>query len=105
MLRIYMKAKRFNFSNRSVIAQDPSLRIDQVKLPYVALVIMLQQKIINILGRLYHITASEAYDIWYKSQAAYDEKIADIIMSLIRSTPEGIPVIINRNPTINYGLV
>lgn len=96
---------RFNFSSRSVIAQDPSLRIDQVKLPYAALTIMLQQKIINILGRMYHISPSEAYNMWYRSQSQYDPKIADIIMSIIKSRPEGLPVIINRNPTIAYGSI
>ena len=54
---------------------------------------MLQQKIINILGRLYHITPSEAHTIWFKAQGHYDQKIADIIMSIIRANPEGLPVL------------
>ena len=88
---------RFNFSNRSVIAQDPSLRVDQVKLPYAALCIMLRQKITNILGRLYHIMPSEADQMWNKGLANYDPRIAEIIMSLINAEPEGLSVLINRN--------
>ena len=87
---------RFNFSSRAVIAQDPSLRIDQVKLPYVALAIMLQQKIINILSRTYNIRASEAYDIWYRGVTTPNQRIYDIIMSIINYEPEGLAVIINR---------
>lgn len=84
---------RFNFSNRSVIAQDPSLRVDQVKLPYVALAIMLQQKIINILSRTYNIRSSEAYDIWFKGVCTPNDRIKEIIQSIINYYPEGLPVI------------
>lgn len=64
----------------------------------------LQQRIINILIRTYNISPSDAYDIWQKAIATKDERIAEIIDAIIHSEPEGLPVIINRNPTINYGL-
>jgi hypothetical protein len=94
---------RYNFSCRAVIRQDPSLRIDQVKLPYVELVKCLQQRIINILIRSYNISPSDAYAIWAKALAHKDERVGEIINSIIHSNPEGLPVIINRNPTINFG--
>ena len=64
---------------------------------------MLQQQIINILVRNYNISPSEAYDKWYRSIAKKDDRIAEIINNLIHATPDGLPVLINRNPTINYG--
>ena len=91
---------RYNFSCRSVIRQAANLRIDQVLLPYVELVKCLQQQIINILIRTYNISPSEAYDIWNKSLTTKDKRICQILDSLIHSNPEGLPVIINRNPTI-----
>lgn len=95
---------RMNFTGRAVITQDPSLRIDQVRLPYVMLVIMLQPRIINILNRLYNMSYSEAYNMCKKAIAKKDERIADIINTIIwNSTPEGLPICINRNPTISYG--
>ena len=103
---------RFNFSSRSVIKQDPMLRIDQLKLPYVELVITMEQQIINILHRTYNISYQDAYDKWYRSIATKDETVAQIIDTIIHSTrvgdgPEdyGIPIIFNRNPTINYGSI
>ena len=92
-----MVATRYNYSCRCVIRQDPSLRVDQVKLPYVELVKCLQQQIINILVRNYNISPSDAYDKWYKAIATKDERIAEIIDNLIKASPEGLPVIINRN--------
>jgi DNA-directed RNA polymerase beta' subunit len=91
---------RFNFSCRAVIRQDATLRVDQVKLPYVELVKCLQQQIINILIRSYNINPSDAYDKWSRAIAKKDERIAEIIDSIIHANPEGLPVIINRNPTI-----
>lgn len=96
---------RFNFSSRSVIKQNPNLRIDQVELPYAELVIANQQKIINILHRMYNISYQEAYDKWFKAIGTVDQTIVNIIEDMIKSSGEGLPVIINRNPTISYGSI
>lgn len=102
---------RYNFSSRCVIRQDPSLRIDQVKLPYVCLVVVLKAQIENVLHKTYGISFHEAYDIWYKAVGIYNENVANIIMMIINShhddtgAPIGIPVIINRNPSIAYGSI
>ena len=97
---------RYNFSSRAVIAQDPTLRIDQLKLPYAALVIMLRLQITNILNRLYNITMAEASDIVDKAITQKDERVAQIIMTIISNMTEyGMPVLLNRNPTINYGSI
>lgn len=97
---------RYNFSSRNVIRQDASLRVDQVKLPYIELVKCLQQPIINILVRNYNISPSEAYDKWYRAIAKKDDRVAEIIDNIIHANPYGgIPVLINRNPTICYGSI
>lgn len=99
---------RYNFSSRNVIVQNPDLRIDQVTLPYVALVIMLEQRIKNVLHRLYNFSFAEAHDIWSAALNKPDPRIEGIIQSIIdeykkRDGFTGLPVIINRNPTIAYG--
>ena len=96
---------RFNFSSRAVIAQDANLRIDQITLPYVELVITQQQRIINILHRTYNMSMEEAYSKWEKAITKKDERIVEIINAIIHSHPEGLPVLLNRNPTIAYGSI
>jgi DNA-directed RNA polymerase beta' subunit len=91
---------RFNFTSRSVIRQNPELRIDQVELPYVELVITQQQRIINILHRMLNISYQEAYDKWFVAIGKVDQTIVNILWDLIKATPEGLPVLINRNPTM-----
>lgn len=100
---------RYNFSSRNVIVQNPDLRIDQVTLPYIALVIMLEQRIKNILHRMYNISFAEAHQIWYQSIIEPSDRIKGIIESIIQNYKDngipGIPVLINRNPTIRYGSI
>ncbi len=98
---------RYNFTSRDVIVADPSLRIDEVSLPYAALTELLQQQIINILHKSYSMSYSDAYDFWYKSCITENDTIKDIILSLIKNhkNGRGLPVLINRNPTINFGSI
>ena len=98
---------RYNFSSRNVIVQNPDLRIDEVTLPVVGLTIMLEQRIKNILCRMYGMTPTEANDIWYKATIQPNKRVNAIIQSIIddckRKGMPGLAVIINRNPTIAYG--
>lgn len=100
---------RYNFSSRNVIVQNPDLRIDEVTLPYTGLVIMMEQRIKNILIRLYNISPAEAHQIWYNAVLEPDPKIKGILQSIIQNYRDrgmrGIPIIINRNPTIGYGSI
>ena len=59
----------------------------------------MQQQITNILVRNYNISPNDAYSIWYKSLASKngDPRIKEILTTLIKAKPEGIPVLINRN--------
>lgn len=94
---------RYSFSSRNVIVANPKLRIDEVTLPYRCLVELLQQQIINILHKTYNMSYANAYDIWYMSNINKDERVCDIINAIIKSNDRGLPIIINRNPTIAYG--
>lgn len=100
---------RYNFTSRSVIGPDPSLRIDEVYLPYVALVELMQQTIVNLLQKSYNISYADAYSIWKKAQSTRDERVYQIIKGIINDPMlnvngrRGIPILINRNPTIAYG--
>ncbi len=96
-------AGRYNFSARSVIIPNPDMRIDQVTLSYHCLAELLQQQIINILKKSYNMSYADAYSMWYKGQVKENDRIRNIIMSIIKSTPNGIPLIINRNPSLSYG--
>ena len=95
---------RFNFTARSVIGANPKLRIDEVELSYYALVGLLQQVIINILHKTYGMKYDKAYEfLTIECMLEPNQIIIDIINALIRDSGRGIPVLINRNPTIAFG--
>ena len=99
---------RCNFTSRNVITADPRLRIDEVRLPYSALIELLQQSILNILTKTYNLSYADAYKQWYQANLKKDKVIIDIINSIIRNSMEnhrGLPILINRNPTISYGSI
>ncbi len=100
-------AGRYNFTGRSVIVSNHKLRIDQVLLSYDSLVELLHASIINILKKTYNLSSQDAYNRWYASKITKDPLVVKIIESMIKnnSSGKGIPVIINRNPTINYGSI
>lgn len=94
---------KMNFSSRNVITQNPKLRIDQVTLPYWCLVDILQQQIINILVKTYNMSYNDAYYKWYTANIEPDKTIIQIIRGIMYSNDQGLPVIINRNPSISRG--
>ena len=66
---------------------------------------LMQQLIINILVRSYNFSYAEAYKKWYRAQVTgSDQVIYDIMDGMIKDM-NGLPVLINRNPTIGYGSI
>lgn len=96
---------RFSFSCRSVIIPSSTLRIDEVTLSYQALVGLLEQRIIGILKKAYGMHYNDAFVFLDSNRRNENEIIKQIIISIIKSYPRGIPVLINRNPTICYGSI
>ena len=94
---------RDNFTARSVIVPGPELRIDEVALSYPCLCGLLEQQIINILHKSYSMKYNDAYKLLHESTHKENPIIRQIIEGIIKSHDRGIPLLINRNPTINYG--
>jgi DNA-directed RNA polymerase beta' subunit len=92
---------RINFSARNVIIQDPDLRADEIKLGYLAFLELYKYEIIAHLAKMNDISENEAYDQWYRATINFNQKIYEIMMYLVKKIKPR--VVINRNPTINYG--
>lgn len=88
---------RYNYCSRAVIVPDNSLQIDEVILPYSAMVIMLEQRIVSILAKTMpmHI----AYMKWHAATINPDREIYDLLMKIIKS--EYVGILLNRNPSIH----
>jgi hypothetical protein len=92
---------RINFSARNVIIPDPTLKADEIKLGYLAFLELYKYEIIAHLAKMNDISENEAYDQWYRATINFNQKIYEIMMYLVKKIKPR--VVINRNPTINYG--
>lgn len=100
-------AGRFNFTARAVIVPDETLRVDEIRLPYAALVVLMEQTLINYMVKTLDMSYSDAHKRWFKAQITRDEFVVKTLNEIIRSSDNkrGISFMINRNPSINYGSV
>ena len=95
---------RYTFSARDVIKPDLSLEIDQVKLSYFTLVVLLENSIISFLMKTNNMLMPDAREIWSRATIEVDNMVLNIIRTMIKNSEYGgIPILINRNPTLIYG--
>ena len=97
---------RYSFTSRDVIVANANLRVDQLIMPYQAMVELEKQRIINVLEKV-HNSAAIANRIYENSLRTKNPEVVNIIKQLIRDDPtgQGIPCLLNRNPTIEYGSI
>lgn len=96
---------RCNLTSRNVIIPNSKLKVDECIISYFSAVKVLEQFIINILFKFHHPSLNDARVRWEKACAVKDPLIEKIIRDLIvnHKTGRGFPILMNRNPTIDYG--
>lgn len=99
---------RYNFTARAVIKPRPS-RIDEIELPYAALTELLKFDIINVMEKSYNISPNKALMLWETANSSPESNergiVKNIINNIIKNSGRGIPVLLNRNPTIEFGSI
>lgn len=96
---------RCNLTSRNVIKSNSKLGIDEVILSYYSAVKVLEQLIINILHNFNGYSMNDAKVKWELACSKIDPLIWNIIKDIIRNhkSGRGFPLLINRNPTIQFG--
>lgn len=97
---------RYNFTSRIVIVPNANLKVDQIIMPYYAMIELEKQRILNILEKV-HGSPAIANRIFEDSLRTINPEIVNILNQLIKDDPtgQGIPCLVNRNPTITYGSI
>lgn len=90
-----------NFSSRNVIIPDPSLRADEIRLNYMAFLELYKLEIIAHISAIWGISENEAHEEWFKAKLNYNKSVHEIMNYMIKKMKP--TVLINRNPTINFG--
>lgn len=97
---------RVNFSSRCVIVPlIGRYKLNEVILPYLCFLEMYKFEIINLLCKMDKITLNEANKRWNEACQGFDKRIYLIMKHIIKNTKGGVKVLVNRNPTLNYGSI
>lgn len=92
----------FNYSGRAVIVLDPTLKIDEVDVPYKAFIEQFKGHIIRRIIKDKGWTITKATN-FIASKFMYDDYVYRIMCDIVREeTPQ---IILNRNPTITFGSI
>ena len=91
-----------NYTARNVIVLDPTLKIDEVDIPYKTFVVMFSGKIIKRIKKDKDWSTVKAYN-FVKVRFKFDPYIYKIMEDIIRE--EEPKIILNRNPTIVFGSI
>lgn len=102
-IRCNILGGKVNFSARNVIIPDDRLRSYQVRLPYVTFVELYKEEIINLIVKLTGVSYNIAVDEWFNAYREFDPKIYQIIKYMLKNTKNGNKILLNRNPTIDFG--
>lgn len=101
LIRRNILGGRINFSARTVITPNARLRSYQIEIPYVCAVELFKEQIVNILVKLDGETFNDAVDAWFNGFIDFSPKIYAVIEYILKKTKPKI--LLNRNPTINFG--
>ena len=92
----------FNYTSRHVIVLDPTLKIDEVDMPYKSFIVIYSGKIIKRIKQEKGWSTVKAYN-FLKVRFKFDPYIYRIMEDIIRE--EEPKIILNRNPTIVFGSI
>lgn len=97
---------RYNFSSRDIIVPDSgTLRADEVIIGYIPFLELYRYEIQNEYRKLHGCTPAQANTAWKRATNHFDPKIYAIIEHMVNDPDyrRYLGIIINRNPSINYG--
>lgn len=89
-----------NYSARTVIIPDPTLRSDEIRMNYHAVLELYKYDIIAQLARISKISVYDAKYEWFTARLKFNPRIYAIMNDIIKYKNK---MIINRPPTINVG--
>lgn len=99
---------RYNFSARNIIipsSRSGRLDSDEIEISYVAFMELFRYEIQNIYSKMFDTTPAQTNRYWKRAINRFDPKFYAVIEKML-SDPEyksRLIVVINRNPSINYG--
>ncbi len=100
IIRRFMASGRVDYSSRVVIKTGPTLRPNEIEIPYTTAMVCYEEDIVNRYHRIYGCSIAEALSAFNAALYYYDPNFANIFNDICKEG-NGLWTLINRNPTIN----
>lgn len=94
---------RMDFSARDVIVPDPTLRANQIKLSYLAVLELYKLEICNMITKINGCSYTAALKYWFDAHIRFSKFVYEVMIYIMEKTKYGMICLINRNPTIDFG--
>mgnify|MGYP004447872591 FL=1 len=105
LIRNTVLGSRLNFSARCVLTPlHWGTEIDELHLPYVVCLELFKLDIFNYLHTVKGMSYFKAEVVFTKAVTEFNQELYDFLMDKIRKE-DGIPMLVNRNPTIAIGSI
>ena len=97
---------RYNYSARNIITPSSGyLRADEIGLSYSTFMELYRSELLNLYQKLQGCTLKEASNAWKRGTVTFDETFYNIMNYMVhdKKCKKYMNLLINRNPSINYG--
>ena len=95
---------RYDWCCRNIITPNSgSLRSNEIELPYVAGLELFRYEICNMYAKEMNVNIAQANAEWKRAKVHYNPIFYGLMDKLIRTDDAFLHLLINRNPSINYG--
>lgn len=95
---------RYDWCSRNIITPNSGdLRADEIDLPYIAGMELFRFEIENLYCKMMNVNTATANNEWKKAKTRYNPIFASIMDKIIKTDRQFIYLLLNRNPSINYG--
>lgn len=95
---------RYDWCSRNIITPNSgSLRSDEIELPYIAALELFRYELTNMYAKQMGCSIAAANNQWKRAKVHYNATFYHLACKLIKEDGAYLYLLINRNPSINYG--
>lgn len=95
---------RYDWCSRNIIIPNSGeLRADEVEMPYIAMMELFRYELCNLYCKRMGVTMAKANQAWRQGKIIFNPTFYSLMEKIIKEDNAFISLLINRNPSINYG--
>lgn len=95
---------RYDWCARNIIIPNSGeLRADEIELPYVAALELFRYEVCNLYCKHMNCHMTTANNVWKQAKVYFNPTFYSLLDHIIKNDNAFITILINRNPSINYG--